>query len=144
MSRAKRFLDDVLGLVTGPRQQAYDHPSANHTQTADLWSAYLRRKLKEPIDARDVCWMQNLLKASRDSHHRQRDNLLDGAGYLSNADSLDEGAPPRPYIRPAIEEWVEHGNNETYAEYCKRTNGAPPPTQEHDWTAPSQNFRWDK
>lgn len=83
------ILEEAEHLVSGARGDAYDHPSRNHAQTAELWSAYLTRKLNAPITARDVCWMMTLLKASRDSFKPHRDSLVDGAGYLRNAEMLD-------------------------------------------------------
>ena len=83
------MLQEAQRITTNDRNDSYDHPSRNHTQTAALWSAYLTRKLNSPITARDVCWMQTLLKASRDSYKPARDHLVDGAGYLGNAEVVD-------------------------------------------------------
>lgn len=83
-------LEEAARITSKDRNETYDHPSRNHQQTADLWSAFLMRKLKEPLTAREVCWMQTLLKASRDSFYPQRDNLVDGAGYLRNAEMIEE------------------------------------------------------
>lgn len=88
-------LDEAARLTSADRQASYDHPRRNITQTADLFSAYLRRKLAPgcAIDARDVAWLMVLVKASRDSHARKRDNLVDAAGWARVAEMLDEEEP---------------------------------------------------
>lgn len=91
---SESVLQEAQRLITSDRNDSYDHPSRNHSQTAALWSAYLSRKLKAPIEARDVCWMMTLLKASRDSHKPGRDNLVDGAGYLGNAEQIEQVSDP--------------------------------------------------
>lgn len=85
------ILDEARELVEGPRGEAYGHPAANHGATAELWSAYLSRKLRKPIEvtARDVCWLNTLQKASRDANQPKRDNLVDTIGYAVNAAMID-------------------------------------------------------
>ena len=76
------ILQEAGEIVCGDRHDDYGHPMANHSRTAAMWSAYLGIE----INARQVCWMNVLQKASRDAHHTKRDNLVDGAGYLENAE----------------------------------------------------------
>jgi len=86
-------LEEAAHLVGGDRGEAYGPPSENHGCTADLVTAYLRRRgLLAPgaaLDARDVCWINVLQKISRDAHDRRRDNLVDTAGYVLNIELLD-------------------------------------------------------
>lgn len=84
------ILNEADGLTSADRQDAYDHPRDNLGQTADLWTAYLRRKLNAPLDARDVAWMMVAVKMSRDSYKRKRDNLIDGAGWLRCAEMAED------------------------------------------------------
>lgn len=76
------ILEEAAEIVTGDRLSDYGHPKVNHDRTAALWSAYLGIE----INARQVCWLNVLQKASRDVHRTKRDNLVDGAGYLENAE----------------------------------------------------------
>lgn len=91
---SESILEEAQRIIHTDRNASYDHPARNHSQTADMWSAYLARKLKEPLTARDVCWMQTLLKASRDSYQPARDNLVDGAGYIANIEMIEEVSDP--------------------------------------------------
>lgn len=90
MSR-RTILDEAAALTAGDRQAAYDHPRENLAQTADLWTAYARRKLRLGVrfDARDVAWMMLLVKCSRDSYRRKRDNLVDAAGWARAAEMAE-------------------------------------------------------
>lgn len=90
---AETVLDEAARIVDGDRNDAYGDPAGNHGTTADLWNAYLERRgiiTRELIDARDVCWMNALQKASRDAFERTRDNLVDTAGYMRNAEIIGE------------------------------------------------------
>lgn len=86
-------LDEAARIVDGDRNAAYGDPAGNHGTTAALWTAYLRRRgvLTGDLDARDVCWLNVLQKASRDAHDRRRDNLVDVAGYMRNAEIVSRG-----------------------------------------------------
>jgi hypothetical protein len=87
-------LDEAARIVDGSRTEAYGDPAGNHGTTADMWTAYLARRgyLVEGarVDARDVCWLNTLQKASRDAFDRRRDNLVDAAGYMRNAELVGE------------------------------------------------------
>lgn len=91
------ILAEALNITNGDRQKYYGHPADNHGNTADLWSAYLGRKygffpaLK--LTSRDVCMMMVLLKVSRDANSSKRDNLVDIAGYVRNADQIEQRMP---------------------------------------------------
>lgn len=88
------ILAEALDITNGDRQKYYGHPADNHGNTAALWSAYLNRKygLFPPIglSARDVCMMMVLLKVSRDANSTKRDNLVDIAGYVRNAEQIEQ------------------------------------------------------
>lgn len=88
-------LEEAARIVGGSRHDAYGDPAGNHGTTADLFTAYLRRRgiLAEGavVDARDVCWLNALQKCSRDAFDRRRDNLVDTVGYMRNAEIIAEG-----------------------------------------------------
>jgi len=84
------ILEEAARLTSTDRQASYGHPLDNHGKTAALWTAYLGKKLRSPLDAREVCWLNVLQKGSRDSYSEKRDNLTDGAGYLRNAEMITE------------------------------------------------------
>ena len=87
-----RALDDPIGDLINERGEKYGPPSENHQITADLWTAYLSRKLGKGarITAREVCWMNTMQKASRDTFVPDSDNVIDGQGYLRNAERIAE------------------------------------------------------
>lgn len=77
-------------LVAGDRRSAYDHPADNLGQTADLFTAFLRRKLTAPITAEEVAWLMVMVKASRESFSHSRDNIVDAIGYLRCTELIRE------------------------------------------------------
>lgn len=80
-------LAEAARVVDGPRRDDYGTPSENHGRTAAMWSAYLG----VPITARQVCMLNILQKISRDAHAAKRDNLVDIAGYVRNAELVCVG-----------------------------------------------------
>jgi hypothetical protein len=86
-------LAEAARVVSGDRQHSYGHPRENHGCTAVMWTAYLTRKYgadQHALDARDVCMLNALQKISRDANRPKRDNLIDVAGYMRNAEMIDE------------------------------------------------------
>lgn len=85
-------LSEAARLVDGDRQTAYGHPRDNHRCTAELWNAYIKRRYHVivQLDAYDVCMLNILQKMSRLAHTRQRDGLVDIAGFARNAEMVDE------------------------------------------------------
>ena len=83
---AKEIIEQAQVVVSGDRQKDYGHPKANHTCTAQMWSAWLSRKYDMPIvvDMEDVCWMNILQKASRQANKSKDDNAVDVVGYVLN------------------------------------------------------------
>lgn len=85
------ILEKAAEIVNGPRPQNYGHPSDNHGCTANLWSAYLERRLGVEIDLTsiDVCYLMILLKISRLANEPTHlDSLIDIAGYARNAEMI--------------------------------------------------------
>lgn len=87
----KTILEEAAEITGGHRHRDYGTPTSNHGAIAEMWSAYLTRKLGMFIrlDSRDSCMMAILQKVSRDAHRPLRDTLVDIAGYAANAESLD-------------------------------------------------------
>lgn len=88
----KNILKEALHTVDGDRGKFYGHPLDNHSNTASFWSDYIKRKydVDVKLDARDVCMMMVLLKVSRDANRPKEDNLVDIAGYVRNAQMIEE------------------------------------------------------
>jgi|WetSurMetagenome_2_1015567.scaffolds.fasta_scaffold264258_2 hypothetical protein len=67
-------------IVSGNRRNDYGTPLENHSRTARLWSAYLKRT----VSAEDVCMLNILQKISRGMHSITPDTLVDICGYARN------------------------------------------------------------
>ena len=87
------ILEEAMRITSSDRNKDYGDPRDNLQQTADLWQAYLHRKSNCPLDARDVANMMILLKISRDSYCRKRDNVVDIAGWARLADLVANNKP---------------------------------------------------
>lgn len=102
----KNILDEAFEVTSGDRNLSYGHPLDNHTCTATLWMAYLKRKhgIDIPLSVRDVCWMNVLQKISRDANMEKRDNLIDACGWTRNVEMAEEeyiyrkDRPPDKYL----------------------------------------------
>lgn len=83
------FASQVTQTVRN-RGSDYGHPSENHQLTADLWNAYLSRRLGREVrmSAEDVCMLNVLQKASRLADGTKDDSWLDIAGYTENVGML--------------------------------------------------------
>lgn len=81
--------DDILveasRITRGSRQAQYGPPDQDFRRTAGMWSALFVSKLKDGVtfEPRDVALAMILLKTSRETHQRKRDNWVDIAGYAS-------------------------------------------------------------
>jgi len=81
--------DDILAeasrITRGSRQAQYGPPDQDFRRTAGMWSALFAAKLKDGVtfEPRDVALAMILLKTSRETHQRKRDNWVDIAGYAS-------------------------------------------------------------
>jgi hypothetical protein len=72
-------------ITRGDRQASYGPPDQDFRRTAGMWSALFLSKLKDGVtfESRDVALAMILLKTSRETHQRKRDNWVDIAGYAS-------------------------------------------------------------
>ena len=73
----KNILDEATRLVTGDRNNAYDHPLDNFTRIAKIWSAILGYE----VTYRQVSLCMDGVKLARESYKSKQDNRIDGAGY---------------------------------------------------------------
>lgn len=78
------ILEKAIKATTGDRNIDYGDPRENHARTAELWTAYLRKKLKEDLSASDVCILNILQKISRASNLVTEDTTVDIAGFAAN------------------------------------------------------------
>lgn len=85
-------LQEADTIINGPRQSAYGHPFDNHTCTAQMWSAYLTRRIGFSVELspEDVCWLNVLQKVSRQANKPKRDNVVDTIGYAACVEMIDE------------------------------------------------------
>lgn len=108
---AKEILAKASEIVNGDRQRDYGHPIDNHGCTADIWTAYISRRVSATcaddacefrLTPRDVCMMNILQKISRDANMSKDDNLVDIVGYSLNAAMIGE-ATDTPANSEAVE-----------------------------------------
>ncbi len=79
------ILAEAFRITRGSRQAQYGPPDQDFRRTAGMWSALFLSKLKDGVtfEPRDVALAMILLKTSRETHQRKRDNWVDIAGYAS-------------------------------------------------------------
>jgi hypothetical protein len=79
------ILAEAFRITRGSRQASYGPPDQDFRRTAGMWSALFGSKLKDGVtfESRDVALAMILLKTSRETHQRKRDNWVDIAGYAS-------------------------------------------------------------
>jgi hypothetical protein len=79
------ILAEASRITRGSRQAQYGPPDQDFRRTAGMWSALFLSKLKDGVtfESRDVALAMILLKTSRETHQRKRDNWVDIAGYAS-------------------------------------------------------------
>jgi nucleoside 2-deoxyribosyltransferase len=79
------ILAEASRITRGSRQAQYGPPDQDFRRTAGMWSALFGLKLKDGVtfEPRDVALAMILLKTSRETHQRKRDNWVDIAGYAS-------------------------------------------------------------
>jgi hypothetical protein len=85
-------LTEASQLITGDRNKTYGSPTQNFSDTASLWTTYLRPKLLPgvEIDPGEVAILMILLKVARMSAQPKRDNWVDIAGYAGCGFEADE------------------------------------------------------
>jgi len=71
----------AVGLVLKDRNTDYGPPPEDFSKTAALWNAWLCRKLKVPLEPKDVAMMMLLVKVSRLENAWKEDSLVDLIGY---------------------------------------------------------------
>lgn len=84
----RSVLNEAADLVDGDRNAQYGDPIGDFRCTADMWSAYLRRRGDVPasfkLQPHDVAAMMSMLKLSRIGwDHEKRDTWVDLAGYAA-------------------------------------------------------------
>jgi hypothetical protein len=85
---AEDVLEEALRITSGDRNASYGPPDQDFQRTASLWSA-----LKGiPFTAREVAMFMILLKLSRETHQKKRDNSVDIAGYARCLDICNRAA----------------------------------------------------
>jgi hypothetical protein len=86
-------LKEADKLVNGKRDVEYGLPHENWGDTAEMFTAYLHatKKLDREIklDAHDAAMLMVLVKSAREGNKRQRDNVLDIAGYAAVVERID-------------------------------------------------------
>jgi hypothetical protein len=78
---------DARALVYGDRQKDYGPPERNLQKIGVVWGALLD---KEPLSPRLVAVMLAAMKTVRASGRDNRDDLIDGIGYLLLADESSD------------------------------------------------------
>ena len=80
---ADDILEEALSITRGSRNASYGPPDQDFRRTAGMWSALFASKLRDGVtfEPRDVALAMILLKTSRETHQRKRDNWVDIAGY---------------------------------------------------------------
>lgn len=86
-SRHGDVADEARELVYGDRHDDYGSPERNLTKIGLVWGAMLG---VEPIPPRTVAVMMAGLKLVRASGRTNRDDLVDGIGYLLLADEAED------------------------------------------------------
>ena len=77
----ERCLEEAMKIVCKDRNGQYGSPEDNFSMIANLWSAYLDKR----INTVDVAMMMSLLKIARikGSEYRSADSFVDLAGYAA-------------------------------------------------------------
>lgn len=86
MTNRRAILMEAADLVDGDRNAQYGDPIGDFRCTADMWAAYLQRRLGIEIDLQphDVAAMMGLLKISRIGWSPEKsDHWADLAGYAA-------------------------------------------------------------
>ena len=91
--RPESVLDEAGRITAGDRHSSYGEPLDNHQCTADLLTAFMRRKYGAQLPAftaEDVCMINILQKCAREANTPKRDNLVDICGYARNHERCGE------------------------------------------------------
>jgi len=82
---SQELLKEATELVGGERQEEYGDKLTNHTNIADFWSIFLKKK----ITAHDVAICMALVKIARLMHQHKKDSYLDLAAYAAIAGEIE-------------------------------------------------------
>jgi hypothetical protein len=91
--RPESVLEEAGRITSGDRHSSYGEPLDNHQCTADLITAFMRRKYGAQLPAftaEDVCMINILQKCAREANTPKRDNLVDICGYARNHERCGE------------------------------------------------------
>ena len=81
-------LEEALRITSGDRNNQYGPPDQDFQRTAAMWSAMKGVE----FEAREVAMFMILLKLSRETHQKKRDNSVDIAGYARCLDICNRAA----------------------------------------------------
>ena len=92
LTKADQFCKRAAELVAGDRERTHGAKLPNHQNIADLWNAYLGRRLDEQrLTPLDVSLMMVILKVARTKiGEHNPDNYVDMAGYAGVAGEIAE------------------------------------------------------
>ena len=80
------ILEEAQRLITGDRNQTYDHPIENFNRIARIWSVIFGIEVTEE----QVGLAMVGVKIAREAYMPKRDNLVDGAGYFGTIAMIQE------------------------------------------------------
>ncbi len=83
------ILKEAAICVCQDRDKQYGNPEDSFSLIAELWNAYLDKKLSLTIHPRDVAIMMALLKIARLANSSKRDSWVDLAGYAACGGEID-------------------------------------------------------
>lgn len=84
------ILQEANRLIYGERAQQYGPPKENFKDIANTWTVLLRRKLlpDAQLDPEEIAAMMGALKIIRFINSRDRDSVVDWAGYAGTAERV--------------------------------------------------------
>jgi len=83
-------LMQALHLTTGPRQEAYGHPTTNFTNIARGWDVILKQEGGMAITPQQVALCMIWTKVCRETNMPAFDNEVDIAGYVNTLHMIKE------------------------------------------------------
>lgn len=78
------ILEEAQSLITGDRNNSYDHPLDNFARIKKGWEVIFGIDITEEQVGLAMAW----LKIAREAYKHKRDNLTDGAGYLGTVEMV--------------------------------------------------------
>lgn len=80
----KTLTEEAYAIVSGARQENYDHPLHNFKRIAQIWSVILDKEVTE--EQVGLCMVG--LKLAREVFKHNRDNFVDLIGYALTTDAV--------------------------------------------------------